>query len=367
MPRSWQAAAATAAATAATLALAAAGPASATTPAPGGNPGAGESQGQILFGSVGGIIPTPPTGFASMEAAMGRRLAIIRMYADWNTPWPDSTSIWASEGGRRVMLSVKSRLDNGGYVRYRDIAAAQPGSPLYTDILRWANAVKAFRAPVFFTFNHEPEVQVSDGSGTAAEFVAAWRKIITVFRAHRVHNADYLFIATADGFKRTDARRATPYYPGDGYVDDIGADGYNWYTCRPGINNTWRSLADIIYSFRLFGAQHPTKGLYLPEFASTEDAAVPGRKAQWVSDSESLFAQPGYSSFKGVVMFYRPVMRWTCNFRPDSSASAVAAYNHMANLAYYSGSPTPAVPSLPGPRTSVAPALAAQTRTIPAS
>lgn len=281
-------------------------------------------------------MPTDPGAYRATESKLRRELAAIRLFALWDTPFPDPASAWARRNGRHVLLSVKAQTARG-FVRYRDIAAARPGSQLHTTMVGWANDIKAFGAPIHVTFNHEPEAEASDGSGTAAEFIAAWRRFVTVLREQGVHNAEYLFITTAHGFKRSDARQATRYYPGDAYVDDLGADAYNWYTCRAGIATDWRPLADIIEGFRRFGAQHPTKGLWLPEFASAEDPAAPDRKAHWVAQARELFKQPAYSAFEGILSFYRSTMREDCDFRVDSSANALTGYRALAHDPFYLG------------------------------
>jgi hypothetical protein len=286
------------------------------------------------LGAPGGVIPVAPTAYKATESKLGRKLAAVRMYARWDTAFPDATSIWARDGGRQVLLSVKAATIRGKFLLYRDIAAAAPPSPVYNAIVHWASRVKAYGGPIYFTFNHEPEGVGSDRSGTATEYVAAWRRIVHVFRQQGVRNAHYLFIGTANGFRQTVARRVAPYYPGDDYVDGIGADAYNWSSCRPGINNEWRSLADIIEPLRKFGLQHPTKGLWIPEFASAEDPAVPDRKAEWVAAAQALFQQPAYRSFKGILTWYR-ARPGSCGFRVDSSPTALRAYRSLASAPYY--------------------------------
>lgn len=297
----------------------------------------GDGSYPILLGA-----PGSPDAFRALESRLGHELAAVRDFARWDSRFPGGVSTWARDSGRQVLLSVKAQRSGGQDLQYRDIAAAQPGSQLYSDIERWAGDIKSFGAPIYFTFNHEPEAVASHGSGSPGEFAAAWRRIVDVFRAQGVRNAQYLFIATAYGFKRTDERSAVAYYPGDDYVDDIGVDAYNWYDCRRHTDTAWRSLATIIEPLRQFGLRHPSKGLWLPEFASAEDPAVPGRKAEWVNEARELLSQPAYASFQGALVFYRHAdTRDECDFRLDSSPSALAAYMAMARTPYYLGTATP--------------------------
>ena len=48
---------------------------------------------------------------------------------------------------------------------YADVAASTPGSEIYTDIVRWADTIKARGSQTFFGFVHEPE---SSDSATSA-------------------------------------------------------------------------------------------------------------------------------------------------------------------------------------------------------
>jgi hypothetical protein len=180
----------------------------------------------------------------------------------------------AGANGYTLLLSVKSERVNHSFVQWRDIANAQPGSTLYNDIVRWATRVKGLGAHVYFTFNHEPETALNT-SGTGADFIAAWRKVVTVFREQGVTNADYLWIMTAFSFKAKDRRRAVDWYPGEAYLDYIGADAYNWYTCRPGTKNPWNSLESLLNPMRQFGQGKAIKGIVVSEWASTEDPAQP--------------------------------------------------------------------------------------------
>ncbi|HJW60938.1 MAG TPA: glycosyl hydrolase, partial [Actinomycetota bacterium] len=201
--------------------------------------GAGPNDPTVLFGAR----PEPGTqqGTTALEGKIGRRLATVRVYYDWDSPFPDTDVNWFNANGYTLLLSVKSERRNHSFVQWRDIANAQPGSTLHNDIVRWADRVRSLGNHVYFTFNHEPETTLNS-SGTGADFIAAWRKVITVFRERGVTNADYLWIMTAFSFKAKDRRRAIDWYPGDAYLDHIGADAYNWYNCRPGTSNPWNSL-----------------------------------------------------------------------------------------------------------------------------
>ena len=301
--------------------------------------GPGADERRIVFGAVGGQVPDSGENFRATERLAGRALRAIRLYATWDDAWPDAASRWARSQPTAVLLSVKAQR-RSGFISYRSIAAARPGTSRYREMVRWAQRVRAFGAPMYFTFNHEPEARASDRSGSAAEFIAAWRRVRSVFRAHDVRNAKFLFIATAYGFSRDDERRASRFYPGDAYVDEIGVDGYNWYTCRStGEDVEWRSLRQILDSARRFAARHG-KPLIVAEFGSAEDHANPGRKAQWFRDAQALFKTGDWRRVKAVLAFFsRSAHDSPCNMRFDTSPSALQAFRAWAADPYYAAVP----------------------------
>ena len=218
--------------------------------------GAGPNDPTVLFGAR----PEPGTqqGTTSLEGKIGRRLATVRVYYNWDSPFPDTDVNWFNANGYTMLLSVKSERRNHTFVQWRDIASAQPGSTIYNDIVRWAGRVKALGNHVYFTFNHEPETSLNS-SGTGADFIAAWRKVVTVFRERGVTNAKFNWIMTDYSFWVQDRREASLWYPGEAYLDYSGADAYNWYNCRPGTSNPWNSVEQLVNPMRLFARARPSR------------------------------------------------------------------------------------------------------------
>lgn len=294
-----------------------------------------------------GAFPGPRTGqslqqaVVALESQIGRELEAVRAFYRWDAPFPTSYETWLRDTGHTLVMSVKAIRMNGTHIPWADIASAQPGSPLHTDIVRWATRVKDYGAPMYFVFHPEPETVSNDSNGTSTDFIAAWRKVISVFREAGVTNASYVWTMTDYSFWRTDHRRAALWYPGDGYLDHIAADAYNWYTCR-GNNTPWWSLQQIIDPLRQFGAAHPSKGLMLLEFGGYEDPAVTGRKAQWFRDAQALFKQPGWEQFKAILYFNTAQPPFpNCQWWIDTSQSSLEAFRSLANDPFYGGADDP--------------------------
>ncbi|MGE3587945.1 MAG: glycosyl hydrolase [Ilumatobacteraceae bacterium] len=278
----------------------------------------------------------------AFEAQAGRKLEVVRVFETWNQAFPDSYHTWLKSSGHSIILSVKATRTNGTRVTWSSIANAQPGSQVYNEMVTWAQRVKNYGVPIYVTLSHEPEAGSSTSNGTATDFIAAWRRWVDLFRAEGVTNAKYMWIMTDYSFfvSTSDRRWAPKWYPGDAWVDSMGTDAYNWYTCRPGTANSWKSLQQIIEPFRAFGAQHPDKDLWLTEFASVEDPARSGRKATWFDDARELFKKPGWEQFEGIVYFnatYSQSGRTVCYWYTDTTTSSLSSYRAMALDPFYAG------------------------------
>jgi hypothetical protein len=279
---------------------------------------------------------TPLQAVQVFQGKVGRTLAATRDFLSWDSPFPTAYEQGLQAQSTTVLLSVGSRRMNGTAIPWAQVAAAKPGDQLYTDMVSWADRVRAFGSPTYVTFQHEPEAAVNNGEGSQADYIAAWRNWVSVFRAEGATNVSFMFITTAFGYtvKTTDRRYVPAWYPGDDVVDVIAVDAYNWFTCRATVKNPWNTLAQLITGQRAFGQAHPTKPLWLAEFASVEDPALPGRRAQWLSDAESLFQKPGWEQYQGVLYFD---LKKQCDWRVETTPDALAAFSTMGADAFYQG------------------------------
>ena len=252
----------------------------------------------IVFGAVGNI---PTLSKASGMAVPENR------YARLNANPPNT---------RMINLMPNSN--------WATIAAAQPGSATYNNLVRWGNALKARGTPVWLAFSHEPEAHASRSLGSNTQFIAAFRKVVTVIRSTGARNVQFVWQMTSYAFQTSpsDARYAPKWYPGSAYVDLVGADPYNWYTCGSG-RGQWAELSQVATA-ALNYAKAQGKGLVLAEFGSQRDP----RRAQWLRNA-GAWARANSGTIKG--MFYfdfgsatasPPACAWVLSSGADLSAFA---------------------------------------------
>jgi hypothetical protein len=252
----------------------------------------------VVFGGVGNV--------ASLSKASGVAIPENR-YAHLNANPPNT---------RMINLMPNSN--------WAAVAAAKPGSTTYNNLLRWGNTLKSRGTPVWLAFSHEPEAHASRSLGNSAQFIAAFRKVVTVIRSTGEHNVQFVWQMTSYAFQvgASDARYAPKWYPGSAYVDLVGADPYNWYNCGSG-RGVWTDLSTLTQPV-LNWARSNGKGLVLGEYGSQ---AGP-RRAQWLRNA-GAWARANSGTVKG--MFYFDVgpqgPSLGCNWVLSSSADLSAFAN----------------------------------------
>ncbi|MGH3299698.1 MAG: glycoside hydrolase family 26 protein [Trebonia sp.] len=98
----------------------------------------------------------------------------------------------------------------------------------------YASAVEAYQRPVILGF--APEMNGAwypwgDTHVSPAEYIAAWRHVVTVFRGQGALNVTWLWtvnvaiVASGDS-PANGVGAATPWWPGNAWVDWAGVDGY---------------------------------------------------------------------------------------------------------------------------------------------
>ena len=252
---------------------------------------------------------TKQSAIQRVESEIGRRFAVDRQYERWGDPFPTAYDTWTSNQGRIPFISWKPT-GPAGTLTWAQVARGDGDA----ELIARADAVRAWGRPLYLSFHHEPEDDTAT-YGTAADFVAAFRHVVDVFRAEGATNAAWAWTMMGWSFQNG---TAASFYPGDAYVDFVAVDAYNWYPGRPG--STWRSFADAVAGGRAFAQAHGVP-LIVAEYGCQEDPAVPGRKAQWFRDE--LATVEGWPDVKAVLYFdSTKIYPWVT----DSSASALAAY-----------------------------------------
>jgi parallel beta-helix repeat protein len=252
-----------------------------------------------------------------LEAAIGRKLAIGHSLVPWGAGL-GSLPAWNVAEGRRPMISF------GDGASPRAVAAGRYD----TYLTSLARSVAALGRPVLLRYASDMDRSGSAGSAqSGTSFVAAWRHVHDLFGAQAL-SASWVWSPTADAFA---SGRAARYWPGDGYVDWIAADGFNMDGCDGRVAG-WRDFGRIFRAFSTWGSARG-KPLMVAGTGTVEDPGNPARKAGWYLGAAATLAQsmPGV---RAVVIVDRP---GRCDWRPDTSAASLQGFVRFATDPVFGG------------------------------
>jgi len=280
--------------------------------------------------SLGIVLPWSSSYVSQLDAfsqQIGRSPGIVGSYRDWTIPLINAPTMdavisrgatpqitwepWDSTKGSTDPSFALSTIANGShdaYIRASAQASAAYGKPFQ---LRFAPEMNGSWAPWEGSIN----------GNTPALYIAAWQHVVSLFRTAGATNVTWVW-SPNNGPTSTIAA----YYPGDSWVDIMGIDGYNWGTA-----DVWQSFTQVFgASYDVVTALNPTKPVLICETASTE---LGGDKASWIT-SAYLNEIPGRFPRVGGVIWFNVDKEQ--DWRVDSSASALAAYQTVAASSLWS-------------------------------
>jgi mannan endo-1,4-beta-mannosidase len=196
-------------------------------------------------------------------------------------------------------------------------------------ITKWATAAKAWGHRVIVRFAHEMDGRwfpwgVGNFDNTAANFIAAWRHIWTIFKGTGgVGATNVRFLWSPLAPKPT-------LYPGDPYVDYVGFSAFNWGSPKP-----WRSMLDTLRPKVVSLGKFAHKPVIVAETASN---SIGGDKAAWIKNGYAAVYK-NLPSVKAVV-YFNVDMRARAkqpDWRLSSPKTALAAYAALLTKPQYQG------------------------------
>jgi Glycosyl hydrolase family 26 len=217
----------------------------------------------VVFGAYTSGAPESRAPVDALTAKTGRAPGILMWYRNWTQAPFDPADLSVATSGGAVPMGTWEPRD-------RPLAAIRKGT--YDDYIRTsARAAVRYGRPVFVRFAHEMNGDWYPW-GRSRDYVAAWRHVVSLFRAEGASNVRWVWAPNVDDGELP----FEAYYPGDGWVDWVGLDGYAWGHVKGG---PWLSFAAI------FGASYDRLGkltakpMMITETAANDDGYD---KAGWI-------------------------------------------------------------------------------------
>jgi mannan endo-1,4-beta-mannosidase len=163
--------------------------------------------------------PDSYAGLTAFTKNTGVRPNLVSYYSGWDEPFRAGFAAAATRHGAVALVQLEptgislSAIAAGHYDPY---------------LRRYAAAVRSYRRPVILSFGHEMNAWWYSWGyrhTSPATFIAAWRHVVTLFRAAGAGNVTWMWtvnvIDSVGGI-----RDPAPWWPGGSYVSWIGLDGY---------------------------------------------------------------------------------------------------------------------------------------------
>ena len=252
-----------------------------------------------------------------LEANLGRPLSIVNTYRRFEQMVGTPSDRELLSQGATLMVSWATG-DN------RSILDGEHDAL----IRRQAEAIRRLHRPVLLRMRWEmdrPNLRATMWS--AADYIAAWKYVRTIFRQERAKNVSWVWCPTAEGFIRGEAGA---FYPGDDQVDWTCVDVYAGETFAP--------IGELMGPFLQWAAPRP-KPIIIGEFGVAK-AWGPAGRAAWLRDAERTFkANP---QIKAVAYFESdPVGNGpTKQFQLRGDKQAFRAFRLLAEDPYFNAEPT---------------------------
>jgi beta-mannanase len=303
--------------------------------------GAPAARASIQLGAYVREAPGSGQTLDDYASLVGQKPALVMWYRGLDQPLMYSSEISnLAARGQTPMISLEPVDANGDDIPLSRIAAGEYDSYLHAA----ASVAKAWNSRLLIRFAYEmnlsPAAGIPWGAGGnavagngAADYVAAWRHVVSIFRGDGATNAEWVWAPNIDD----GGIPFSQYFPGDAWVDEVGLDGYNWGSAFASSGHQWLSLGDTFASSYATLTQLSSKPVIFTETASAE---VGGDKAAWIlrgflNEIPSLFPRVA-----AVVWFD---VQKEADWRVDSSPASLAAFRTVAASSLYGG-PVPYQP-----------------------
>jgi mannan endo-1,4-beta-mannosidase len=252
-----------------------------------------------------------PNSFAGVQAftmATGVKPRVVVYYSGWMEPFKVSFATSVAREGAVPLVQINPTKTS--------VAAIAAGH--YDNYLNaYAEAIRSYHHPVILSFGHEMNGYWYTWGYThtsPAVFVAAWRHIVTVFRARGARNVTWLWTINTI-HKKTRVPSPRPWWPGGSYVDWVGIDGY--------FTNSSSVFASVFGPTIVYVRSLTHKPILITETSATPASSQPAKITELFGGIR-LYRLLGFVWFNSVDR-----VDWRLN-----SSAAIAAFRRGAERYY---------------------------------
>ena len=271
--------------------------------------GAGHRRAKVAMGIYVPGGDRDPSLLAPYADATGEEPAIVQGYRTWQElPFEESSLRAITSVGALPLITWEPwDREEDGYSLAAIAAGAFDGY-----IAEAARQARSWGGVIFVRFAHEMNGNWYPwGDWDPATYKAAWRHVVSIFRAEGATNVRWVWTPYVEGSQYPFRR----YYPGDRWVDWAGLDGFNW-------GKPFASFAKIFDDSYRRVVKMTEKPLMIAETGSVEGSG--NAKAIWIRRALRR-ALPRLAHIRALI-WWSDVHPDGTDWRIDTSASALQAF-----------------------------------------
>lgn len=288
---------------------------------------ADSSKSGVYWGAFVGDAPAP-LSIKEFENNTGKKLSQLMWFLDWNSEFPVAQCevlykngyiphitwepwLWSDKNAVNLDNILSGRFD--GYIK------------------SFAKGAKAYGRTLFLRMGHEFNGDwypwaVSKNGNDPEKYKKAYIYIHDIFTEAGADNVQWIWAVNNSSVPDAAWNDPLLAYPGGGYVNWVGIDGYNFGSSQSW--SRWSSLSAIFGAmYAKLSAAIPDKPFMISEFAC---AAEGGDKAAWVLDLEKELKQ--YPRIISAVWFN---INKESDWRVSSSPEVLKAFTKTLSSGYF--------------------------------
>jgi hypothetical protein len=282
------------------------------------------------FPSKGGMLFGGTDGLGNDLTAIGRNLAIYRVYYKIGGTFPSFLDNEHMSQGSTMLVSLDSNGDT-----YTQIANGKDDASI-TSFLEAVNqaAITNNLSSIYISFQHEPDNSTHASLGTAAQFVQAWDHVHQLATSNKLdwnQNAGGRLLWAVILLHHTWAlgTNAGGYWPGPGEADIVATDGYNSFGCGTNPDSTPSEIFSPLLSFASANGGLP---VIIAEYAAI--SSMPAHQAAFIGQMQTYLV----ANDKTI----KVAMYWddggsSCDYHVDNNPGSLAALKTLGALAAMQG------------------------------
>lgn len=240
-------------------------------------------------GTTGGALFGGTANLVRDEPALGRKLAVVRVYYRYGEQFLTPQVKRLMAGGRTLIVSLDSYRTPYPHPTFAQITAGDEDAYLHGFLTQMNAAAHRYGLnAIYFCLQHEPDLAVYHKIGTVGQYRRAWVHAWGLWHWGRVR---WMFISTHRDFEwpRPSWLRWAPaarwLWPGNSYVDAVGSDGDYSPGCKPGTTPQTYANSDpgsIFDQGMKFALENGRKPYFAAEYAAT--ARWPKYQARFITE-----------------------------------------------------------------------------------